>query len=248
MVDVPIRLFISDTDERHIDNIIETVKPCPDILVVGACGNGSHALRQLAMSPADLLITEAQLPGLDGIMLLRDLQRTQSCPACIVCTRFYSSACVEKARCFGATYFLCKPLDYRRLPDVIRDCHAIHLREVHGSAPGRHDAESNLADVIRTTLTEVGVPPKLRGSQYFVEALLEACADPMLLRNLSKGLYVEVAEHTRTTPARLERSMRNAIAVACARGSLTSRLGHCPTNREFLLYMLEQLRLRGIKP
>lgn len=240
-----IHLFVADTDESHIDHVARCVARCPDIRLIGTGGNGAHVLRQLSVTPADILITEVQLPGLDGIMLIRDLQKQRACPAAIVCTGFYSQACVARARACGAAYYMYKPLDYNRLPEVIRECHRARLRdEAHAGDGhgGAADAEARRA--MRALLRECGLPARLNGTAYLAVALEAASADPALIKNLSKGLYPAVAERMRTTPACTERALRNAIYTACERGGLDARFGHCPTNREFILYLLDQLALR----
>ena len=240
-----IRLFIADTDAVHIGHVARSVSRCPDIHIIGTGGNGCHVLRQLSMTPADLLITEVQLPGLDGIMLLKDLQTLRQRPAAIVCTHFYSPVCVSRAWASGAAYFLYKPLDYNRLPEVIRECHRAHLSATTNATlapaagPGRTRSER-----IHALLMECGMPAKLSGSLYLSVALQALDENPSLLKNLSKGLYAKVAERTHATPARVERALRNAIAIACERGDLNARFGHCPSNRELLMYLLEQLEMQ----
>ena len=239
-----IRLFVADTDEAHIQRISRTVARCADIDLVGSGGNGTHVLRQLSIARADMLITELQLPGLDGIMLLRDLQKQQNRPSAIVCTHFYSPVCVSSAWAHGAAYFLYKPLDYNRLPEVIRDCHRARL----SGATDLRDAEKTRARdpvrIVRALLVEIGMPAKLTGSVMLSDALLAACEDPSLLKNLSKGLYAEIAARMDSTPARMERALRNAIRAACSRSGLDKRFGHIPSNRELLTYLTDQLALR----
>lgn len=245
MIDMPISLFISDTDAAHIERVANVARRCPDLRIAGTCGNGEHTLRQLSVTPVDVLMTELQLPGLDGIMLLRELRKARRCPATIVCTRFYSTAMVGRTSSFGAAYCLYKPLDYDRLPEVIRACHADHC-ESAVRAERRRDASGEIGvKDIQAMLSELGIPPRLSGSLYLTLALSAGMRDPSLMRNLSKGLYAEVAAQTHSTPARLERALRHAIAVACERGGLMQRMGRCPSNREFLMYLMEQLKLRS---
>lgn len=233
-----IRLFIADTDVRHIQNVARVVGHCPDMRIVGTGGNGSHVLRQLSMTPADLLMTEVQLPGLDGIMLLKDLQTLRDRPAAIVCTHFYAPECVSRAWRYGASYILYKPLDYNRLPEVIRECHRARIAGTTGADPAPERGRPEAAGAL---MRAFGMPAKLTGSLYLTLALDAAGRDPTLLKNLSKGLYPEVARRAHATPARVERALRNAIAVACARGSLLDRFGHCPSNRELILYMFQRI-------
>lgn len=242
-----IRLFIADTDEEHIRRTVRGLARCPDMRVIGTGGNGAHVLRQLSLTPADVLITEIQLPGLDGIMLLKDLQSLRVSPSVIVCTHFYSPICVSRAWACGASYFLYKPLDYNRLPEIIRECHAAHMR-VATDAPlsSADDHYPQRREAIRALLAEAGMPARLTGSLYLYEALMAAGEEPTLLKNLSKGLYAEVARRTQSTPQRLERALRNAIAIACDRSGLDRRFGHCPSNREFILYLMERLQERSL--
>ena len=245
MVIMPISLFISDTDRIHIEHMVNLTRRSPDLRIAGTCGNGEHTLRQLSVTPVDVLLTELQLPGLDGIMLLRELQKARYCPVTIVCTQFYSTACVNRVCACGAAYCLYKPLDYERMPEIIRACHADHRESmVHAEKRGIDSGEIRIED-IQALLSELGVPARLSGSQYLTMALSLAMRDTSLMKNLSKGLYAEVAARTHSTPACLERALRHAITVACQRGGLVKHMGRCPTNREFLLYLMEQLRQRG---
>lgn len=239
-----IRLFIADTDKTHIQNITRGVSRCPDIRVVGTDANGAHALKQLSITPADMLVSEVQLPGLDGLMLLRDLQTLPHPPGVIMCTHFQSTDCVSKACAYGAAFFMYKPLDYHRLLDIIRECHRARLQRAVGNGLPDPSGRTSAEERARALMLSSGMPLNLNGSMYLYEALLSAHADPTLMKNLSKGLYAAVAERTRSNPARVERSLRNAIAIAYERSGLESRFPRCPTNREFLLYMLAQLDSR----
>lgn len=241
---MPISLFVSDTDSTHIESVLNLARRCPDIRVAGTCGNGMHTLRQLSVTPVDVLVTDLQLPGMDGITLLRELRKEKRSPATIVCTRFYSTAMVSRTSHFGAAYCLYKPLDYDRLPDVIRGCHVDHMESLSHREKRNVNAGNAQIEVIQAMLSELGIPARLSGNLYLTLALSAAMRDPSLVRNLSKGLYAEVAARTHSTPARLERALRNAIAAACERGNLAKVMGHCPSNREFLLYLMEQLKLR----
>ena len=241
---MPISLFIADTDRAHIEKMVNLARRCPDIRVAGSCGNGEHALRQLSVSSADVLVTELQLPGLDGIMLLKELKRMRCCPTTIVCTQFYSNVCVNQISSLGADYCLYKPLDYDRLPEVIRACHADHVARAARVERRRAESGETRIEAIQAMLSELGIPARISGNLYLTLALSAAMREPSLLKNLSKGLYLEVAARTHSTPARLERAVRHAIAVACERGDLAKAMGRRPSNREFLMYLMEQLKLR----
>ena len=84
---------------------------------------------------------------------------------------------------------------------------------------------------------------RLDGAAYFMETAVHCHGDALLFKNLSKGLYAQLAQRMDTTVSRIERSMRCAIAIAYDRGTLSQHFSHRPTNREFiefLMYTVEQ--------
>lgn len=96
---------------------------------------------------------------------------------------------------------------------------------------------------IHNYLVSLGIPSKLIGCRYLTEGVRLARQDTTLLRNLSRGLYLEISRNMNTTPSRIERSMRNAINVAYHSGGLDRKLPHCPSNKEFLNYVLSNIEL-----
>ena len=234
------RLFIADADIAHVRRIEAAIAHRADMAVVGEAADGCAALRALTEKRVDLLITDFLLPGLDGILLLRRLMEMNRCPASIVCTHFYSDICLGVAHTLGVNYVLYKPLDYGRLPQLI------HLCCVPPSPPPiSADGDAALprlecAREARRQLLDMGVPARMDGALYLIEAAVLLCGGgSSLLRNLSKGLYAQIADRTQATPARVERSMRTAISAGYDRGGMSRRFRCRPSNREFLEYLME---------
>lgn len=231
-----IRVFIADTDEAHITHIRNSAARRDGITVVGVSMDGCETMRQIISDPPDVLLMDLQLPGMDGITLLRDLKRMKRLPVTIVCTHFYSDICVRRACQYGASYFMYKPLDYNRLMEVLTECY-----RARGDSASRMTDEPGLARTIRRKLYQIGIPASLNGSLYLTESLIRLKQDETLIQNLSKGLYAQIAESVHATPTRVERSLRNAIAIGYDRGSLKETFKAKPTNREFIEYMLNSL-------
>jgi len=240
-----IRLFIADVDSTHISRTVACIKRRQGIEIAGCSGDGFSAYRQILTVHPDVLLTDIQLPGLDGIMLLKDLSETSRPPAAIVCTSFYSTACVTAASRCGARYCLYKPLDYNRLPDVIEVCARRINRPAPGTGSQSGDPAKEQPDVcaaLRALLREIGIPARLSGSVYLTEALAELLESDSSLRNLSKGLYADIAERANSSVATVERSLRLAISTAYTRGSLNTLFPSKPTNLEFLRFLLDRMR------
>lgn len=229
-----IRLYIADLDAQFIRSVRKAVVRGRSIEVAGDADNGRKALDDVRRLQPDVLLTDIQLPELDGIALLQETRRLRKPPAVVVCTRFYPAACMDWCFRYGAAYFLCKPIDFNRLPELIADCAA----QPEGAV--EHTAEDVSAENVRKLLTDMGISPKLNGCAYLVESVLRARENDLLLRNLSHGLYAELACRMGTTIPRVERSLRNAIGVAYERGSLSQRFSRKPTNRQFIEFLLRE--------
>lgn len=238
-----IRLFIADVDEAHIANVCRAVAACEGIVVAGTAQTGGCALRQVALLQPDVLLTDIQLPELDGISLIRECGRLKSPPACIVCTRFYSPLSMEYAAKNGAVYFYYKPIDYSRLPSVVRECHAnrIASRRPQADIHERDEARETTARIAGSLLSRMGIPAQLTGYRCLVECALRLREDRMLAMNLTCGLYMEIARHSNSTIPRVERSLRSAIAVGYERGDMKRYFNYRPTNREFIEFIARQV-------
>ncbi|MBR1821813.1 MAG: response regulator [Clostridia bacterium] len=235
-----VQLYIADIDPRFIQRARRAISGCRAVEVVGDAASGRRALSDIQRLRPDVLLTDIQLPELDGIALLRETRRLRDAPAVIVCTRFYSDVSMEWAFRYGASYFLCKPIDYERLADLVIDCAALSPGDARILDDAGVDAQDQRAARVRALLTDMGISPKLNGSVYLVESVLRARENDLLLRNLSRGLYVELASQLDTTVARVERSLRSAISIAYERGSLSRHFPERPTNKQLIEYLLRE--------
>lgn len=234
------RFYIADMDAQFIVRVRRGISCCAGIEIVGSTGNGRTALSEILRLEPDVIMTELSLPGLDGITLLHELRRLRRPPAVIVCTRFYSEASMQCACRYGAAFFLCKPVETSTLPELILEC-GRSIPEACRSienADRDNDRERFRGAIIHALLKEIGMPARLDGAAYFLEAVVHCHDDALLFKNLSKGLYDRIAKRMDTAASRVERSMRTAIAIAYERGSLSRRFPHRPSNREFLEYLM----------
>ena len=238
-----IRLLIADSDERFTRQAAHFLSSFEDIEVVSVEENGASALHHIRNIRPDAVLFDMVLPGLDGLNLLRAITEMDDAPATICCTRLYSEVTIDAARDLGVSYLLYKPVDLHALHPIIACCTHTHQelkRLAHHSAAEESDADVQSAE-IRNYIVSLGVSPRMIGSSYLAEAVRLAKADPTLMHNMSKGLYLEIARNMDTSPSRIERSIRNAIATAHSRSELRSRMTNRPTNKEFINYILRNM-------
>lgn len=73
---------------------------------------------------------------------------------------------------------------------------------------------------IQKLLMQIGIPANMLGFSYIVTALELIALDPDYLNNITKGLYVDVAEKCSSTAVRVERNIRHAIEIGFLKGNL----------------------------
>jgi two-component system, LytTR family, response regulator len=66
-----IRALIVDDEPLARRGIRQLLAPYPDVVVVGECRDGHEALRGLANLAPDLVFLDVQMPGLDGLAVIR---------------------------------------------------------------------------------------------------------------------------------------------------------------------------------
>jgi len=92
-----------------------------------AC-DGNEALEKLGTFPADVILTDLNMPGLDGFGLLERLHESGDAPPAIVLTAFGSiEASVKAVHELGAYWFLEKPIQWSTLKVLVERA-ASHAR------------------------------------------------------------------------------------------------------------------------
>jgi len=80
-----IRALIVDDEPLARRGIRQLLAPYPDIVVVGECRDGREALRALAALAPDLVFLDIQMPGLDGLDVIR-MHGVERMPAVVFVT------------------------------------------------------------------------------------------------------------------------------------------------------------------
>lgn len=238
-----IKVIIADSDTNFADMVCKYMKNFADIEIIACEANGQDALRRIRNLQPHAVLFDLVLPGLDGISLLRNVNAIKNAPAMICCTRFYSDVALEAMRSFGASYLLFKPVEPQALHPAIISCVELYQkmrRQRHELADATSDTSLQSAH-IRNYIVSLGVSSKLIGCSYLAEAVRLARRDITLTRNLSKGLYLEIARNLNSTPTRIERCIRNAISLAYQSGGLDGKMQGCPSNKEFINYVLRTI-------
>jgi two-component system, LytTR family, response regulator len=153
-----IRALIVDDEPLARRGIRQLLSPYPDIVVVGECRDGREALRALTTLAPDLVFLDIQMPGLDGLSVIR-MHGVRRMPAVVFVTAHDEFA----VRAFEAQAldYLVKPLSEARFGATIarvrermRTADAVALASRLSALLAGAEAHSSRA---------TGGPPKPRG-------------------------------------------------------------------------------------
>ena len=90
-------------------------------MAADTASEGAEALEKLAQSPADVILTDLNMPGMDGFELLERLRNMGDAPPAIVLTAFGSmDSAVKTVHELGAFWFLEKPIQASALEALVR--------------------------------------------------------------------------------------------------------------------------------
>lgn len=240
------RLLIADSDKAYALRLTHIVEKHPRLKVIGCACDGVNALKMIHASKPDIILLDLLLPEMDGMSVLKAVQQMKTPPTIVCMSQFYTSISVEMARKYGACYYMYKPLNMESLSGLLVEC----TDTVQESRKMKHAASelsqsSEIHRRIHEILQELGFSSKHNGSGYIADSVALAAESPMILHNLSSGLYRQLAAQRKVSAACVERSIRTAIACANTDGRLTAAIGSEPTNKTFIRYVLRTLNLHA---
>ena len=118
-VDLPAvpRVLIAEADSVSRELLEQALSSVRCDARVDSCNEGRQALELLAQHPYDLVIADWELPGVDGLSLLRGLRQQHRTPALpfILVSQRNDSASVREVLPLAPTAYLTKPLNRENL-------------------------------------------------------------------------------------------------------------------------------------
>jgi len=102
------RILVVDDDQGILDSFEVLLGDQYDLV---KAENGYEALRILENNPPQLMFLDIKMPGIDGIDILKKLQKEQKKVEVVVITAIDQEKTEEEAKSLGVIDYLKKPLD-----------------------------------------------------------------------------------------------------------------------------------------
>ena len=111
------RILVIESDQEIRSLLIDFIKE--DGYEADSVEKGTYAFKKLMTDSFDLIITDIQLPGFSGYDILPALKKIQPETPVVVITAFGDREATSKAHGRGANAFLEKPIQPKKLRELI---------------------------------------------------------------------------------------------------------------------------------
>ncbi len=241
-----VNVILAENDVTMKAALRRSLEECEEFCVAGEAEDGMAALELVRELKPRLMVIDATLPKLDGISVLREIEKEGiEKPLVIMIGHYVGGYYQREAQRLGVEVYLQQPVSEQPVIE--------HMRALLRPAP-TITAPTKLETQITSVLHEIGVPAHIKGYQYLRAAIAMAVRDMDVINAVTKVLYPQVAEQYGTTASRVERAIRHAIEVAWDRGDLETLqkyFGYTvnsakgkPTNSEFIAMISDRLLLQ----
>lgn len=203
--------------------------------------SGERILGELAECRDAVLLLDLDLPGLDSLRLVQELQRVRSSERVVVVSDFLSSLHKAAFSVIPIGYYMRLPVSPPDLCRRLLECGRAFrdqgsgemrsLREVFFAAEsvreeaGGEDAagdeepgKTRLKNRATQLLHEIGVPANLCGHEYLREAIVMLAGDCEVYGKMTKIVYPAIAKKYAKSSSSVEKAIRTALEVAWTRG------------------------------
>jgi two-component system LytT family response regulator/two-component system response regulator LytT len=114
-----ISAVVIDDEQLARDELTFLLKEHPEIELAGTAGNGLEAIELIQRVEPDLVFLDVQMPGLDGMSVVRRLRETSDALPHFVFVTAYDTYAIEAFRMEAMDYLL-KPVEKERLAETVQ--------------------------------------------------------------------------------------------------------------------------------
>jgi two-component system nitrate/nitrite response regulator NarL len=205
-------VFVADDHPLVREGLVRALADQPSLELVGSAGDGREALEGIRRIQPDVALLDVKMPELDGIAVVRALQRDESPTRVVFLSAYVDSAVAYRALAEGAVGFLSKEASASAVCEAIVAAH-------RGETVMSPEVQGGIAEEIRLRAApeRIALSPRER-------EVLALIADGMSAPDIAKRLHLSPATvkgHLHGLYEKLGVSERAAaVAEAMRRGLL----------------------------
>ena len=193
-----IRIFLVEDHQIVRAGLRRMLELEPDLQVVGEASNGEEALEQLEQLTPDIVITDIQMPRMDGIEFTRRVKQEQ--PECQVLVLTMYEEYFEPALQAGAVGYLLKDIHREDLVSAIRSIREgrspLHLSMqrdrleslASGGASALSEREQDTLRLVAEGVTTDEIARQLSFSETTVKRTIRNVLDKLGVHNRSEAV------------------------------------------------------------
>jgi len=117
----PLTVAVVEDDSNVRLSLVQILKQTEHIACVGDYGSGEEALSGLAQKPADVVLMDINLPGMNGVDCVRKLVGFLPEVQIIMLTVYKDTDTIFQALESGASGYMLKPVRAQQLIEAVRD-------------------------------------------------------------------------------------------------------------------------------
>lgn len=138
LVEKKVRLIIAEDHPAVRQGIRRLLNRRGDIEIVGESANGYDALRQINETHPDVLLLDLDMPGLDGIEVIRRVQQMKNPVRILVLSGYGDEELIHLVLEQGVSGYLVKDEDPRKIGEKINQIASRRRKKIssHLYAPG----------------------------------------------------------------------------------------------------------------
>jgi len=174
--------LVVDDEQLAREEMCYLLRECPDVEVVATAGNGVEALELIGAHQPDLALVDVQMPGLDGLGVVRRLLEQGAAAPHIIFVTAYDQYAVQAFEVNAVDYLL-KPVDKSRL--------RVSLDRVHRMLESRTPANGRLERAVDQIQARAGGRTKLLVKQ--ANRLFLVDSEDVVYATIDDGLITIVA-------------------------------------------------------
>lgn len=213
------RLLVADSSDLFANTVCAALE---DRFELTSCTQGTQVPELVRMFQPDILLLDLQMPEMDGLSILENIQDTGFNPIVLVTTRLFTDYIQNSLSHLHVAYAVTKPCKIQCIVQRIIDLSNQFLCS-------NEDCQSKIDQADRILLS-LGFRPSLIGYRCATEAINLIAEDPELA--ITKQVYPSVAKLMGSTEAQVEHAIRLAIADAWKHRDETVWAAYFPKDKD----------------